>query len=331
MKKIHAKSPCCKASVIHYGVRRFQCSECKSTWRIRRKKRGRKRTRGSIGLLSRFFGHVIGSSRARALHVLECPRTFQRAVERSRDLLCRTRAWPPLPTEAPLILIADAMVKCIGTRWYTVYVMLVRRIGENNAWIAPPVLIPGKEYLPQWMQALNSLSPAVLSNIAALVCDGHGGLLNYARDRHWLIQRCHFHLLSAIQGRRSRWGRSRHRAEGEMVYQLVKEVLETPNEKAIPLLLCRIDDVALSTSSPQLRRVLRGFTTHVADFRTYLRHPHLHLPRTSNSAESLIGCMEELLHRMRGVSNPRSLEKWIEAVVKYRQKIVCNGAHQPKN
>lgn len=294
------------------------------------KKRGRKQARGSMELLARFFNHVIGSSRARALHVCRCPRTFQRQIERSRDLLCRTRSWPPLPEGTPLILIADAMVKCIGRCWYTVYCMLVRTVHDSEAWIAPPVLLPGKEYLPQWMRALNSLPPSVLSRITALVCDGHGGLLNYARDRHWLIQRCHFHLLAAIQGRRSRFGKSRHRAEGEAVYRLVKDILERPAPADITPLLHRVDDMALSTSSRELRPILRGFITHVNDFRTYLHHPELNLPRTSNTAESLIGCIEELLHRLRGVSNVRSLEKWIEAVVKYRQKIACNGAHQPK-
>lgn len=233
------------------------------------KKRGRKQARGSIELLARFFDHVIGSSRARALHARECPRTLQRQLERSRDLLRRTRSWPSLPKDVPLILVADAMVKCIGRHWYTVYCMLVRTIHDSEAWIAPPVLLPGKEYLPQWMQALNSLPVSVLSRITALVCDGHGGLLNYAHDRHWLIQRCHFHLLAAVQGRRSRWGMSRHRAEGEAAYRLVKEALETPDECAVASVLYRIDDAALSTSSPELRRVLRGFVNHAADFRTY--------------------------------------------------------------
>ena len=95
-------------------------------------------------------------------------------------------------------------------------------------------------------------------------------------------------------------------------------------------LLYRLDDMSLSTTSRQLRPILRGFITHVNDFRTYLHHPELNLPRTSNSAESFIGCMEELLHRLRGVLSVDALEKWVEALVKYRQKIICNGAHQPK-
>lgn len=330
MKTLHAKSPCCGAKVIRYGKRRWQCTQCQTTWRRRKKKSGRKRIRSSINLLARFFDHAIGSSQARAKHQHFGVRTFQRQLERSRDLFRRTHEWPPLPAQCPLILIADAMVKCIRGRWYTVYFMLIRTVQDTNAWIAPPILLPGKEYLTEWMHALNSLPAHVSTNITALVCDGSGGLLNYAKDRHWLVQRCHFHLIAAIQGRRSQWGKSRHRTEGQLVYQAVKEVLEAPTSCDITPLLYRIDDVALSTSSPQLRRVLRGFVNHVADFRTYLHHPELNLPRTSNTAESLVGCVEELLHRLRGVSNINSLEKWIEAFVKYKGKIVCNAAYQPE-
>ena len=42
MHSWHAKSPCCRAKIHHFGSRRHQCSYCKRTWRIRNKRRGRK-------------------------------------------------------------------------------------------------------------------------------------------------------------------------------------------------------------------------------------------------------------------------------------------------
>src|SRR3990167_1503103 len=73
MKKLHAKSPCCRARVVKFGARRRQCAFCKKTWRLRKKKRGRSRLRGNSPLLLRFPNHVIGSSKARAENTEKSP------------------------------------------------------------------------------------------------------------------------------------------------------------------------------------------------------------------------------------------------------------------
>ena len=139
----------------------------------------------------------------------------------------------------------------------------------------------------------------------------------------------HFHLLAAIGGRRSRSRRSRHKVEGDRVYALVKRVLSENDEKTIPKLLLQIDDEALNTSSPELRKYLRGFLNCWEDFRSYLYHPKLNLPTTNNTAESLAGCFTELLHRARGFSTLASIEKWFAAFAKYKKTIKCRGRNQP--
>lgn len=329
MKIKHAKSPCCGVNFIRYGGRRRQCLECKCTWRIRKKKVGRKTSRGDHLLLFRFLRHVIGSSLARADHGHKKARTLQRKLVRSRDLFCRTHSWPELPKQTPLILVADAMIKCINKRWYSVYCMFLRTARGKRAVIAPPVIRPGKESAPEWWIALDTIPKDILLNIKAIVCDGHLGMLTYAKRKHWLIQRCQFHLIASIQGRRSRWGKSRHRKEGDDVYKLVKQVLDADVDADIDSLLTQIDNLALSTTSPELRKVLRGFVNHAEDYRIYHYHPALRLPRTNNTGESFIGCIESLLHRMRGTSTTEAMMKWVEALVKFKKTILCNGFHQP--
>src|SRR5438132_9297316 len=51
MHSWHAKSRCCRAKIYHFGSRRRQCSQCKRTWRIRKKQRGRKPRRARPGTL----------------------------------------------------------------------------------------------------------------------------------------------------------------------------------------------------------------------------------------------------------------------------------------
>lgn len=330
MKKIHAKSPCCRAGVVRFGQRRRQCCWCKKTWRVRQKRRGRDRLRGRVSLALHFLDHVIGASEARGRKKQTSARTVQRAVARSRDLFCRITPWPTIPDQAPLILLADATLKLIGKCWHTVYVMLIRRPNETVAWIAPPVILSGKETGSGWTTALNTLSADRLAAVQVLVCDGHRGLVDFAKRKGWLMQRCHFHLIASIQGHRSRWGRSRHQEEGKRIYALVKCILGSPADTDITVLRTEVRNLAHATTSRELRAALTGFATNAEDFRTYLYHPELHLPRTNNTSEACIGVIESLLKRLRGISNVRTLFKWIEALVKHKKKIACNGAPSTK-
>jgi len=45
MNILQGKSSCCQAKIYKFGGKRKQCSECKKTWKIRQKKRGRKAKR----------------------------------------------------------------------------------------------------------------------------------------------------------------------------------------------------------------------------------------------------------------------------------------------
>ena len=330
MKKIHAKSPCCDSDTYRFGERRRQCKICKHTWRTRIKRKGRKKKRVSKSLVIQYLSHAVGSAYARSTSKQVSARAMTRDIVRSRDLFCRTTPWPESPKTEILIAIADAVIKRVARKQYTAYCILLRGSEQTEATILEPTILAGGETQEGWRQAFDVLPESVRSSTKAIVCDGHRGMVNYAKNQKWLIQRCQFHLIKAIQGRRSRFAQSRHQKEAKRIFDLVYKVLDQEDEKGILRILFKIEACALSTTSKELRRVLLGFVNNYEDYRTYLYHPELCLPTTSNTAESFIGCVEELCHRLRGFPNVRSFSKWIEALAKFKKKVKCNGHFQPR-
>lgn len=250
-------------------------------------------------------------------------------LRRSLNLFLAQTPWPTLPQGEQLILIADAFIKQIEGRWHTAYIMILREVRGKDAVIAPPYVREGTETVDGWDKALETLPKSVKCRIQALVCDGHVGLVWYARWHNWLLQRCHFHLIARLQSRRSKWKQSRHREEGARIYAAVMRALTAPESAPIIPLLTEIENLAWDTTSPEIRGVLLGFVNNHADYRTYLRNPELHLPTTNNSAESLISMIKNIMHRARGFRTRTSLEKWIGAFIKEKKTIRCNGNSPP--
>lgn len=329
MKKLHAKSPCCQGKIYHFGNRRRQCSKCKHTWRIRKKRRGCKQKRGSKDYVLRYLRHQKLSSYALAKlrHISEDK--LQRHLRKSLNLFLKNQPWPIIPKDEPLIVIADAMVQFINHQIYTCYFILLRRIEDKKAVITPPLLRKGQEVWQGWKEAFDQIPSGVKTNILAMVCDGHGGLISQAKRNHWLIQRCHFHLIAKLQAYCSKWSLSRHRRTGKRVYQLATQILTNPNEKEILKDLFLLKVYSEKSSSYGLKKVLRGFVKHYRDYRTYLCYPKFYLPRTSNSMESLISTIRDLNYRARGFCTPQSFKKWTEAILKSKKQVTCNGNFQP--
>ena len=326
MKHLHANSLCCVSKVIRFGRRRRQCISCLKTWRIRPKRRGRKRKREGVDLAIRYLTHTIPpvSTLARALG--RPVSTAKCRLARSLAVFLRRTAWPAVPATVQLIAVADAWTKKPRERYHTWYGIFLRPASSNQATIMPLTHLPGRESTAGWQAAFAKLPKDVLEQIAALVADGHLGLVNEAKRRNWLLQRCHFHLIAAIQGRRSRWHAGRHRREGEYLFRLVSKILSTTDRAGLTKLIDELEVISWQTKSTQLRRVLSGFISHVDDYHTYLKHPELHLPRTSNTAEAFFSLMERLCQRARGFSGIASLDRWITAAVKHRRVITCNGS-----
>lgn len=329
MNKIHAKSPCCRGIVLRFGSRRRQCKKCRKTWRVRRRKRGRKLSRTNNTSVLQYLRHEVPSLHARA-RVRSCtPDKLERRLLASRDYFLLHTPWPIVPEQVPLLVLADAMIRQVDGKMYTTYFILVRPIDSDEAIILEPLVLLGKENYEGWYQAFSLVPVDILERIKAMVCDAHVGLASVALWKGWPLQWCNFHIIAAIQGRRSRFAASRHRGLGEHLYRLTCQVLKTRNENEVLRLMGEIETVGWETSSKQLRRIISGFVKHVDRYRTYITRPELRLPRTNNSCETLIGEFQKLAHRMRGWNNIHSFEKWLFALIKYKKTIKCKASDQP--
>ena len=329
MKKYQAKSPCCGVKVNRFGLRRRQCFVCKKTWRIRKKKTGRKRKIIKKNLVIEFLEHAIPTQRFLAKKRRLSNSTIQRDMTLSLNRFLKVTPWPTVPNQEEMIAVADAMVVYKKEQWHTWYFILVRPVIGGEAVILPPFHRVGTEVAKGWQEAFAKLPEGLLGSIKALVCDGHSGLVYETKFRNWPIQRCHFHLIARIQSRRSKWKSSQHFEEGKRIYDLVKTILTTKSEKTLTKNVSIIEEIGWSMESKGLRAVLLGFVNSAEDFRTYLRLPKLHLPTTSNTAESLIGYIQSVSKRAKGFRTLVSMNNWICAAIKHKKKIICNGFYQP--
>lgn len=257
------------------------------------------------------------------------PDRLERRLIRSRNYFIRTTSFPALPIRPPLLVLADAMIECIAGSWHTTYFIAVKHPRWRIAVLAPPVMVLGKETEAGWHHAFVSLPQNVHASIQAIICDGHRGILRYARHVGWRIQRCHIHLLRRLNGRRSRSPWSRHHAEGQRLYALVSEAITTNNDTRLYSLINDIEELGWDTTSPQLKLYISGFLNQIDSYRTYLKYPALRLPTTTNALECFIGIIHMLKQRARGFRTISALNAWIEAVVKHRRIITCNGNIQP--
>lgn len=311
MNTLHEKSSCCGGTVRRYGGRRRQCGVCRKTWRSWQRGRGRKKKRLSI---------------LPALRYLKGGTAPTRILQPSATRFVSVTPWPIVPKEESLIAVADAFRQWIEGHLLSVYLITLRPVQNSWAIIIPPHFAEGKESWAEWQVAFARISPEILGSIRALVCDGHPGLIAAAKRLKWLIQRCNFHIIAKLQGRRSRWRWSRHRAAGERLFSLVRTVLTSTSSVEIQTALKGLRTTGAATKSTQLRVYLSGFLTHYREYRTYLAYPELALPRTTNTVESLIAGIRSLARKARGFRTQRSFKLWIAAFLKYKKRMRCNGA-----
>lgn len=329
MSTLHEKSPCCRGKIIRFGNRRRQCTNCHRTWRVWQHRRGRSKYRINKKPFLQFLdnGMVSITREAGRRHMHES--TLRRRITAALRHY-HTEPWPAAPScPSQVVLLADAIVKRIRRHWWTVYFTAVKVPGDAAARLLAPIVLPHRESHAGWRVALNALPDDVYSTIKAIICDGHRGLVHYAQGSGWHVQRCQAHLLFAISGRRSRSPWSRHRAEGQRMYDLAKYIFVVTEPAALATAINTIEAMGWETKSRQLRRIISGFVNAVEDYRTYLKHPELDIPTTNNALESFISQFQELCHRARGFATIHSLTSWVSAFSKYKNHITCNGFYQP--
>lgn len=331
MHSWHAKSLCCRAKIHHFGPRRRQCSCCKQTWRIRKKRRGRKPRRWRAGVLQAV---LLNGQTLRTL----APRyglTRQGLSRRCRQALRRFVSRPRrlrLPVGS-LVLVLDGVYFRFGGKDWVLYLMGVKPCRQSRAVFLDPLLLPGRENLRGWSQAITTIPPHIRRRIRASVSDEVAGIIRLGTTQGWIVQLCHFHIISRLQncrGHRNR--RLAGRALREAFYQLTRQALDLPDGPRLQIVLRELRDLERqATGLRVIRMIVREFLRRVDHFRAYRKHRELDLPTTTGSVEAMGRRIRDLMRQTRSISSPQALQLWATALIRMRPTVMCNGKHFQPN
>lgn len=326
MNSKHAKSPCCDAPVRRFGARRRQCVQCRHTWTIRPRKRGRPAHRTQASVLHRVL--VDGLSLSQLFS--KRPGVALPAYRyRFRQALQRFVARPSpqeIPT-GPLVLLADGLwFEFDGIPW-VLYLTALKPCGDDYAVFLDPLLLPGKEGASRWLQAVAAIPPEATCRIRALVVDNLPGMRKLANHHQWTLQLCHFHLLLKLQAqRRGVRYTLRGGAVREEIHRLIRSALKLPEGTRLSRTLTQLRRLSQGDCGTQrIQTTVREFLTGLSFYRAYLIHPHLGLPHTTNAVESMGRLIRELFRSSRAGSNPASVLLWAKALIRMRPRVTCNG------
>jgi hypothetical protein len=326
MNSKHAKSPCCDAPVRKFGPRRRQCVQCQHTWTIRPKKRGRPRHRTQASILSRV---LVDGFTLRQLFSERSGVALPAYRYRFRQALRRFvgRPSPQKIPRGPLVLLADGLWFEFDAVPWVLYLTALKSCRGNNATFLDPLLLPGKEGASRWQQALEAIPSSAKQRIRAVVVDNLPGMQKLANQRRWVLQLCHFHLLLKLHGQRRGVRYSlRGGAVREQIHQLVRGVLELPDGNRFSGTVKQLRRLAdRDCGTERIQTTLREFLKNLPFYRSYLNHPQLGLPRTTNSVESMCRLLREMLRSSRAGSNPASVLLWATALIRLRPDVICNG------
>lgn len=329
MKHVHAKSPCCRGTIIHFGNRRRQCTRCGATWSIRPQKRGRKRRRIRGSLIDTVFSDkrtLTSLARRKDISQPAMTKRFRRSLD---WYLRRPDAAPPLRAHH-YALVADALWFRFNKERWTLYLRALKPTTRDTATLLDPVLLPGKENAWDWRQVIAETPQSLKTRIKAFVSDGFRGSKRIVKEYGWIFQRCHFHLIAQLQVRR---GRRKTTIAGrytrEEIYQTVRKVLVCKNRSRVKALKDHLRALIRRRDCPRkLKGIAREFLRNVSHFRAYLNHPALHLPNTTNTIESLNSIIRDLCGSIR---TPTSLTRWTHALLKHHSTFTCKRANHQQN
>lgn len=324
----HAKSPCCRGSIYKFGKRRRQCGVCKRTWRIRKKQRGRKRKRIAMALLDRILleRHTIAHEK-RYLR-LSRNAIAERYANAMRAVAARPYSVRSLP-RGSYALLGDGLYFKFRRREWVMYLMAVKPTRSTKAYFLDPVLLEGRECYERWVRAVATIPPAMKNRIRAFVSDGFRGSQLLSEQNRWLHQRCHFHLLAnLVRGKSKRRYRVRNSRLRDKILEATRTILNSQRthllaqaRKTIRRLIGRV------TCPPYIRKQALEFLEREQDFRTYLTHPKLNLPTTTNAIESTGQMMRKATRTAR---TPKSLLLRATTFLRLKKFVVCNGSiNQP--
>ena len=330
MNTQHIKSPCCHATYIKYGPRRYQCSRCRKTWRIRKRKRGRRSMRVSKALALKLL-ETHSTIRQRSYLKQLSERQYQRRMSMALGSLNHGELYDRIPKHTPLTLLIDGLwAHCDGKRT-VIYLLAVKPIEENKAYLLPPEVFPGAETHKKWQMILEKLPPDVFNRIVALICDGLSGMTEKASRWGWVVQRCQFHYIKTLERFRGKKNRFiTEKIYRENLYRMIRKALAVSEEKKASSLFQMIECAASEERCPKWMRIyVKELLRYQKEFRACFLHPQLHLPATNGTMESLAGIVRARLYLSRGFRTRRSLKRWVVGTVYAKKEICCNGIRQP--
>jgi hypothetical protein len=133
-----------------------------------------------------------------------------------------------------LVLLADGLWFQFKRKPWVLYLMALKSCQGHQAVFLDPVLVAGSETLARWEEALGHIPRAASRRICAMVVDNLPGMRRVARQRGWVLQLCHFHLLLKLYGQRaSRPHALRGGPVREEIQQLIRQALSLPD--GVPL------------------------------------------------------------------------------------------------
>jgi hypothetical protein len=149
----------------------------------------------------------------------------------------------------------------------------------------------------------------------------------------WIVQLCHFRLISQLQGSR---GRRKRKLAGrpvrETLYRLTRQALELPDGARLQSVLKRLEGlVQKPMGSRVIRMVVREFLRRTEQFRAYRTYPELSLPTTTGTVEAMGRRVRDLMRQTRSIRSPQALQLWATALIRMRPRVMCNGKHFQPN
>ncbi|HYY25836.1 MAG TPA: hypothetical protein VE689_10120 [Candidatus Udaeobacter sp.] len=233
----------------------------------------------------------------------------------------------------PLVLVCDGVYFRFRGRHWVLYLMAVKPCHHNRAMFLDPVLLSGRENLRGWYQAIATIPAYVHKRIRASVSDEVAGIVRLGTSQGWIVQLCHFHLISRLQncrGRRNR--RLAGRALREALYQLTRQALELPDGPQLHNVLNELRSlVGQATGLRVIRMIVREFLRRIDHFRAYRKYPELGLPATTGSVEAMGRKVRDLMPQTRSIRSPQALQLWATAMIRMRPTVKCNGKHFQQN
>lgn len=319
MTLLHEKSKCCGAKIIRFGGKRRQCVACKRTWRVHPARQGRRSVRKQPGYLDKVFRHGFRVSQL-CHHSSLSAGTIYKRFARNIDAAAREKRTVRIKGRR-LILILDAEWQYFEGRLWTLYLLAIKPVGSQTVTVLDPTLNQGKENTSAWRETIDRLPLAIKKRVIAVVSDGIRGIETIAEDNGWVIQRCHFHLLSLLQKMRGRRASTPGRLLREEIYCSVKLALSESSRRRLNMLCKRLAVLAKDKQCPKrMRMIVRDFLRRLPEFRSYLEYPELHLPTTINVMESI----NSLVRKTAGtVCSPKSWHKWAIVCVRLKSKFTC--------